>query len=1081
MSEYRKLLDFFPQFSFKEVENIFAEKNKTHVSGAANASVKAFLVSSILKNFKGNTFWVVSTEAEKEVLLQNLQRWMGKNIVPLHLLESCDDDKAKVLIDFSAQILNKENLSSQSTSDKIIVLTYEEVLLKYPNKEELIAESFCVKKGDKIDYVQFFERLINFGYTSSQNPGLSRGQYFKKASNITVTPLGFTGAFRIEIEFDTVQNIYVLDEDEKTTSATVDRLDILSQNLKLKDLSISKYINSGDLFIEDEWELLSEHEDLIEKFVKNLNSGTKQLILTPFMEDEEDFHHLHTFSIIKYQNLLDFAADLREKVSSGWKVLIVTKHAQYLEALLRDKDLPFIVEQPFADNEGGQIRIHETFKDDVFVESFQNPQQKVTLITDKDLIGIKDENKKKRKIDKSVYLDFLTSLKRNDYVVHVDHGVGIFQGIEKRTIDAVTREYLKIAYAENDKLFVPIDQAEKVNKFIGGEGQEPKLTRLGSAEWKNIVSKVKKETQQIAKELLELYAKRDQVKGNRYKSDNNLQKQFEETFPYEETPGQIKAILDVKNDMEGTKPMDRLICGDVGFGKTEVAIRAAFKAVQSGKQVALISPITILADQHYKSIKSRMDDFDIRIEMLSRFRTKKEQTETLKRLKKGEVDIIIGTHRLLQPDVEFKNFGLVIIDEEQRFGVKQKEVFKKMRAEVDILTLTATPIPRTLNISLNGLRDITTITTPPPGRLPIITEVRRFSNGLIRETILRELERGGQVYFLHNRVQTIDSAAKKLKALVPEAKIIVTHGKLKSDTLEQNILDFKDGKYNVLVSSMIIENGIDLPNANTLIVNDAERFGLAQLYQLRGRVGRSRTQAYAYFLYHAQRLKVDAKKRLRAIVEATELGSGFQIAMKDLEIRGAGEILGVHQHGTLSVVGVSHFVRLLNQAVEDMKAGNLSENGEIEDVTIEIPLPAFIPDTYIPNTKEKIAVYQRLSSADGMEYLEELMADIVEDYGRYPLELANLFRILELKIFAKKAHITTVKAENIHDKNNRQIVLFMTDKIKPENIMNMLEYNAKWQITGSKLRINVEDLGVTWVEELRECIKKLGTKFEIAK
>jgi transcription-repair coupling factor (superfamily II helicase) len=451
----------------------------------------------------------------------------------------------------------------------------------------------------------------------------------------------------------------------------------------------------------------------------------------------------------------------------------------------------------------------------------------------------------------------------------------------------------------------------------------------------------------------------------------------------------------------------------------------------------------------------------------------------LKKLERGEIDIIIGTHRLLQKDIKFKDLGLVIIDEEQRFGVKQKEIFKKMRAEVDIITLTATPIPRTLNISLNGLRDITTITTPPPGRLPIVTEVRRFSFGLIREAILRELERKGQIYYLHNRVQTIDSAAQKLKSLIPEARIVVTHGKLKPDLLEKNILAFKQGKYDVLVSSMIIENGIDLPNANTLIVSDAEKFGLAQLYQLRGRVGRSRTQAYAYFLYHAQRLKLDAKKRLRAIVEATELGSGFQIAMKDLEIRGAGEILGVHQHGTLNVVGVTHFVKMLNQAVENMKAGKEREDSELAEVTVELPITAFIPDIYIPNIKDKISVYQKLSSADTNSYLEELRNDLIEDYGKYPEEVANLFFVLELKIFAKKAGITTIKAENIHDKLNRQIVLFMTDKVKPENIMSLLDYNKSWMITGSKLKIKAKDLGVGWTEELKESIARLSKKYEV--
>ena len=527
--------------------------------------------------------------------------------------------------------------------------------------------------------------------------------------------------------------------------------------------------------------------------------------------------------------------------------------------------------------------------------------------------------------------------------------------------------------------------------------------------------------------------------------------------------------------MEKGEAMDRLVCGDVGFGKTEVAMRAAFKAVQSGKQVAVISPITILADQHYKSFKKRTEPFNVRVEMLSRFRTQKEQHEIVEKLKKGEVDIIVGTHRLLQPDIDFKDLGLVIIDEEQRFGVKQKEALKEMRKEVDILTLTATPIPRTLNICLNKLRDITTITTPPHGRLPIITEVRKYSPSLVREAIMKEMERKGQVYFLHNRVQTIDGFAEKIRELVPEARVGVAHGKLGSGDLEERIMAFTEHKFDVLVSSTIIENGIDLANANTLIVNNAEKFGLSQLYQLRGRVGRGKKQAYAYFLYHGQRLKLDAKKRLRAIVEASDLGSGFQIAMKDLEIRGAGDILGANQHGVINVVGVAHFMRMLNRAVEDLKAGRVMEGEEeIGDVSIELPIPSYIPDTYIPESRDKIGVYQKLSSADTFDYLEEIKKDLIEDYGRMPLEVANLFRIIELKMLAKNAGIVNVKAESVPMSKDKEIVLYMSARVKPANIINLLEYNSRWKIVGSKLRANIKDIGSDWVSGLKTSLEKLA-------
>ena len=475
-----------------------------------------------------------------------------------------------------------------------------------------------------------------------------------------------------------------------------------------------------------------------------------------------------------------------------------------------------------------------------------------------------------------------------------------------------------------------------------------------------------------------------------------------------------------------------------------------------------------------------MDDFDVRVEMLSRFKTPSEQRKILERTAKGEVDILIGTHRLISPDVKFKNLGLVMIDEEQRFGVKQKEKLKEFRAEVDVLTLTATPIPRTLNICLNKLRDITTITTPPPGRLPVVTEVRKYSEKIIKEAVEKEIARNGQAYILHNRVQTIDTFAERLKSIMPGIRFIVAHGKLSPLELEDRIMSFKKGEADVLISSTIIENGIDLANANTLIVNKAEQFGLSQLYQLRGRVGRSKTQAYAYLLYHGQRLKLDAKKRLKAIVEASELGSGFQIAMKDLEIRGAGEILGSSQSGAMNVVGVAHFLRMLNKAVEELESGVTQETQEIKDVSIELPINAFIPSTYISSSKEKVSIYQKLSSADSLDYLQEIQTDVIEEFGALPAEVLNLFSIIELKIYAKKANLINIKTQNMSNARlGKQVVLSISKNVKPENIMNMLSKNPKWQISSDKLKIFMSDLGVNFLPTLIESVKALAVKFEV--
>ncbi len=929
-----------------------------------------------------------------------------------------------------------------------------------------------LKKGQDVNVTEIFESLIERGYEVSDDKFLKKGTYYKSGEVLTVFPLNYDNPVKIEIGFDRVERIFEYDQAEGEEGEEMNSVELVPLRFEGQGKTISQYFNNEFLVIEDELDVIDEFyegwSNLMDEAYEKMNS----LVFVSFNEDEEHHRHLHYVSVLKYRGSYDFANDMRDKYRDGWRVIVFTKDPSEVTGILDNYNLSYFTELEKNTLPSFGIVIIELDKDEVLPNAFQNPEMQLMVLSDKEISSIKDE---KRKVTtQRVFQDFLTSLKLNDYVVHVHHGIGRFLGLEKRTVDAITREYLKIGYAENDKLFVPIDQADKVNKFIGADESPPKLTRLGSAEWDTITRKVQKETEVIAKELLQLYAERKAARGFAFRQDSSAQELFEKAFPYEETPGQLKAIADSKKDMEHEMPMDRLVCGDVGFGKTEVAMRAAFKAVQNKKQVAFISPITILADQHYRSLTKRMEGFDVRIELLSRFRTSTQQKEIVKRVQKGEVDIVIGTHRLLQKDVGFKDLGLVIIDEEQRFGVKQKEALKQLKKEVDVLTLTATPIPRTLNIALNKLRDISTITTPPPGRLPIITEVRRYSMGLIREAILRELSRGGQVYFLHNRVQTIEAMAEKLRALVPEAKFEVAHGKLGSGDLEERILAFKDHKFDVLVSSTIIENGIDLANANTLIVNNAERFGLAQLYQLRGRVGRGKTQAYAFFLYHGQRLKLDAKKRLRAIVEATELGSGFQIAMKDLEIRGAGDILGAKQHGVINVVGVSHFIRMLNKAVDDLKAGKVMRAEEPEEVAIELPISAYIPDTYIVHSKDKINEYQKMSGADNMEYLNEIKADMVEEYGKMPVEVINLFNVIELKILAKEAKLVSVKTENIGMNKGKEVVLHMSGLVKPENIMNLLEYSPKWYISGTRLRVKVEDLGLHWVDELKEGLKKVA-------
>lgn len=1086
----KELVQIFPELQNISVFEAFQKFPAVTLSGSGNFSSKAFLLADILRFSATESakkaqplVWIVNDKVEQEGVNQACQEWFLNGFSVLRLNSPNGSDATQT----SKEEQRKEKLKLLSIISRIqkeekciLVAPYQAFMAGVPNQDDLKKRIITVRTGEKISPVEFFEKLIAQGYEVSHDDYLEHGAYLGKGDVLSVFPVNGSTPVRIEFEFDTVTNIFTYSQDSGEVVKRVKKLELYPAEIECKDPDFFRYLPQSALTVEDELEVTDEHYEVWDEVFAKRPKESQLITFTSFPEDAPNNRNLRYLSVLKYQDLIDLAHDIKERSMQGWRIVFFTKHGDAMRELLKERKVNFETSLAPFNGSAIPVRIVDVEKEELFPRAFQSGDLKILVVSDKEIANLHEE--KQKRISERVFWEFLTTLKQNDLVVHINHGIARFEGLERRMIDGITREYLKLAYAENDKLYVPIDQADKINKFIGAEEEAPKLTRLGSAEWATMTKRVRKETEKIARELLELYAKRKQAQAESLNTESQDQIAFEKTFPYQETPGQIKAIHDVKEDMAKPAPMDRLICGDVGFGKTEVAMRAAFKAVTNKKQVALISPITILADQHYRSFKKRMDDFHIRVEMLSRFRSPKEQKDILERLAKGEIDIIIGTHRLLQKDIRFKDLGLVIVDEEQRFGVKQKEQFKKMRTEVHILTLTATPIPRTLNICLNKLRDISTITTPPPGRLPVITEVRKYSHELIREAILREVKRGGQIYFLHNRVQTIDAIAERLRALVPEARFSVAHGKLLSKELEERIIDFKDHKFDVLVSSTIIENGIDLANANTLIVNNAEKFGLAQLYQLRGRVGRSKTQAFAYFLYHSQRLRLDAKKRLRAIVEASELGSGFQIAMKDLEIRGAGDILGVNQHGVINVVGVSHFIRMLNKAVEDLQAGKTTEEvTEEPEVSIELPLTAFIPDDYIVNSKEKINIYQRMAAADSPDYLDELKEDVLEDFGKMPREVVNLFRVIELKILAKKAGLVVVKAENIHMKVGKEIVLFMGKSVKPESIVYMLSHNPKWQISSNKLRAKIEDLGLNWFDELRECIKMLGEQVDKAK
>lgn len=933
-----------------------------------------------------------------------------------------------------------------------------------------------IRKGETIDLHHFYNELILCGYRVAEDRHLKVGEYRMEGGMLGVFPFGEQYPTRVEFFDTTVESIARIDQDKKETLSLSDELHIPPCTFEGQSGFLAQYLPANSLLTYDELE--GEEESFWETATEATKGvhGLKKLTITSFPNEDAEYEHLRYVSVTKYYAISDFINDIKERLATDWRIVLHTKNVTEVENILHEHLIPFSNETKAFLRANRGVMVQSAADEEAVPRSFQNTSLKIAVLTDREIFRVR---RNVGAFEQKTVLEFLTSLKVGDYVVHNDHGIGKFIGVEKKTIDGIVKEYIHIQYAGNDQLFIPTDQAGKLSRYIVSDDEEPKLTKLDSGEWAKVSHAAKKEAEKIAKELLELYAKRRMSTRPKYLPDTREQEALETGFPYEETPGQLKAIAEVKKDMEKETPMDRLLCGDVGFGKTEVAVRAAFKAVASGKQVAFLSPVTILADQHYKTFSRRLDPFGTKVEVLSRFRTKKEQSETLARLAKGETQIIIGTHRLLQEDVKYKDLGLVIIDEEQKFGVKQKEQLKKLRTNVDILTMTATPIPRTLHLGLNRLRDISTITTPPPGRLPIITEVRKYGEMLIRDAVLFELNRGGQVFFLHNTVQTIEGLAEKLRMLIPEASIKVAHGQMDSDLLEERIQGFQNKQFNVLVSSTIIENGIDLPNANTLIVNDADEFGLSQLYQLRGRVGRGRTQAFTYLLYHGQRLSLEAKKRLRAIVEASELGSGFQIAMKDLEIRGAGDILGVSQHGVMKSVGVGHFIRLLNQTVEDMKSGRISEDlsgtaHEQENVTIELPLTSYIPETYISDYKEKIALYQKMSALETVQELHDLQRSVQDEYGALPNEVNNLFRVLEIKALARAAGLLSVRAytQTLQEKT---VELHLSKRVTPFQIMAVLRDDKRgaWTISGDKLKISMKNLGIDWYFGLVDNLRKL--------
>ena len=768
------------------------------------------------------------------------------------------------------------------------------------------------------------------------------------------------------------------------------------------------FLQRGDILPSQNSLLLNKGE--LESKLEN----SSLITLSSFLNKSDDLFNtvdigFEEVTLNKYNGQLNMLIeDIQERKEKKYKTVILAgtrPRGERLVKTLMEKGIFSTYKDSIDKIEAGEVVI--TFGN--LLRGFDYPELELSIISDKDIFGETRRKRSGKAVRKKgvAKITSFAELKPGDYVVHANHGIGVYKGIKQMAAGGTTRDYLDIVYDKGDKLYVPVDQLDLVQKYIGSEGNSPKINKLGGAEWQKAKAKARKSINEIAQDLVKLYAARATLKGHSFGKDTEWQRQFEDEFPYEETPDQLASLEEIKSDMESDKPMDRLLCGDVGYGKTEVAIRAAFKAVMDGKQVAFLVPTTILADQHYNNFIKRFSDFPIKIDMISRFRTPKQQKATLQALKEGNVDILIGTHRLVSKDIVFKDLGLLIVDEEQRFGVAQKEKIKGMKKNVDVLTLSATPIPRTLHMSLTGVRDISVIETPPEDRYPIQTYVVEQNDQLIRDAILREIGRGGQVYFVYNRVESIDSMANYIRDLVPECKVGIMHGQMTEKELETEMIAFMNKEYDVLVCTTIIETGIDISNVNTMIVHNADKMGLSQLYQLRGRVGRANRIAYAYFIYTKDKILTEvAEKRLKALKDFTELGSGFKIAMRDLEIRGAGNMMGSSQHGHMASIGYDLYCRMLEDTIKLIK-GEI-ENEPIE-TSVDIKVDAFIPSSYITDEIQKIEVYKKIAAIENINDFMEIKSELEDRYSSIPDSVYNLMDIAYIKSICKGLYIEDIK------------------------------------------------------------------------
>ena len=974
----------------------------------------------------------------------------------------------------------KGGIQNEADAPPIIVTTVRALMTRTLPRRDFLKNTRNIKIDQVIQPNALARAWVEIGYENT-NTVIAPGQFARRGGILDIWPPAEPAPVRIDFFGDEIESLHQFDPATQRTADAVDQIlitparefivptDNQSPTLRLRSgqvtnhqslvsefdiphlhspASLIDYLPDSALILLDDLDAIEQTSHEIETQSLELRQATIEdgqilqnfpIPYTPWSElfDAVTFKRYLQLGPVTGLEKSDLARmftpnprfggrvnalldHLLHQTHRGDKSIIVSRQSSRLQELWKAQtgSLPHSLTSPLP-----------TFTQGSLTEGFLfSPpgEKRFHLLTDGEIFGWRRPQPRKpqpvlAEAPETAYADLQTG----DWVVHVHHGIGRFMGLVRRTIDAYEREYLYVEYDDGDQLFVPVYQADRLSRYIGPDGRTPSPTRLGGNRWRNAKARAQKAVEHVAEDLLELYARRQVVQGYAFEPDSDWQRELEASFPYTETEDQLQVIEEVKRDMEGHRPMDRLICGDVGYGKTEVALRAAFKAVYDGKQVAMLVPTTVLAQQHYDTFRERLAPFPVKVEMLSRFRTDKEQREILIKLAQGTIDIIIGTHRLLSGDVVVKDLGLLIIDEEQRFGVTHKETLKRMRTEVDILTMTATPIPRTLYMALTGVRDISTINTPPEERLSIVTHVGNYSQKLVRQAILRELERGGQVFFVHNRVQTIWGMRNHVEKLVPEARIGVAHGQMPEKELSQCMRDFTAGEIDVLLSTSIIESGLDIPNANTLLVDRADTFGLAQLYQLRGRVGRGTHQAIAYFFKHRTKAPTpEGRMRLETLVENTQLGAGFSIAMRDLEIRGAGDLLGTNQHGHIAAVGFHLYTRLLAQAIQRLRGsptradiflpmGDLAAvHAPRSLVNIVLPLPAGIPTDYISDQDSRLRLYRRIADLCTLSELAGLANEFRDRFGPPPEEVQHLLYQIKVKLLADKVGLNAIYPEN---------------------------------------------------------------------